>query len=682
MIKTIQSQQGQVIIPSIVIGAVSVIFISGFIGWATISFRAVRHTINSELAFQIAESGIEYYRWHLAHGQDDYQDGTGGPGPYVHDFKDKDENVIGHFSLDITPPPVGSTLVTVQSTGTVIADPNISRIVRAQFGKPSFAKFAWALNSEFVRFGTTAEVFGPIHSNVGIRFDGLAHNLVTSAKATYSDPDNSFQNVETFSTPGTTNWTAPAGVTSVIVEAWGGGGAGGQRTTNGCGGGGGGGAYAQGVVTVVPGNNYQIVVGVAGTTGDPGTNGGSSSFNINSILAVGGNTVGRNTTIGGLGGLASNSIGTTVVSSGGSGYTCSTTGGGGGGSGGSGSNGNSASGSSGASAVTNGGPGGNGRTGSQGNGSSPASSPGGGGGGGYRTSSSTRNGGAGSNGRVRLTYIVEDIQFGVFTKVNPADPVPPAAVPSRPDVFIAGRQFPVPAIDFTGITVDLADMKSDAQANGVYLSGSGALGYRLNMLANDTFDVYRVDSVVPDCGGAVTWSILSDTFLQNYPNPSNGIIFVEDHIWVSGQINTARLTIASGVFPDSPSTRTNIIVNNDLRYTNYDGSDTIGLIAQGNFFVGLVSEDDLRVDAAIIAQNGYVRRPSYSDSSCGSTSSRNLFTNYGMLGSNLRPAFLYSSSNGYQNRVYTYDANLLYGPPPSFPLTSDQYSTISWKEIR
>lgn len=29
---------------------------------------------------------------------------------------------------------------------------------------------------------------------------------------------------ETFTTPGDTSWTAPAGVTSVTVEAWGGGG--------------------------------------------------------------------------------------------------------------------------------------------------------------------------------------------------------------------------------------------------------------------------------------------------------------------------------------------------------------------------------------------------------------------------------------------------------------------------
>ncbi len=463
--------QGQILIQALVFGAIAAFFVSGLVSWFTISYKASRQTFNREQAIQIAEAGIDYYRWHLAHAPQDYQDGTGGPGPYIHDFHDKDGNIIGQFTLNITPPPLDSTLVTVESTGKVSADTNISRGITVKLAKPSFAKFAWVLNSEFVNFGSDAEVFGPIHSNVGIRFDGLAHNIITSAVADYNDPDHTGAN--------------------------------------------------------------EFGVHTHGNTLDPGS-----------------------------------------------------------------------------------------------------------------------------------------------------DPLPPSSVPIRPLIFEAGRQFPVPAVDFTGITVDLKDMKTDAKDNGVYLSNSGALGYRINLLTNDTFDVYRVNSVIAPCGGATTWSISGKTFLKNYPNPTNGIIFVEDHIWVEGQINTARLTIASGRFPDNPSTRTNIIANSDLLYTNYDGSDTIGLIAQGNFYVGLKSEDDLRVDAAIIAQNGYVRRLSYSSSSCGSTRERSLFTSYGILGSNLRPAFAYSSSNGYQSRVYIYDANLLYGPPPSFPLTSDQYVTLSWEEVK
>src|SRR5512137_1076121 len=69
---------------------------------------------------------------------------------------------------------------------------------------------------------------------------------------------------DTFTASGT--WTAPAGVTSVTVEAWGGGGAGGRASTSGYkGGGGAGGQYVIAVAIVVPGTNYAIGVGAGGT---------------------------------------------------------------------------------------------------------------------------------------------------------------------------------------------------------------------------------------------------------------------------------------------------------------------------------------------------------------------------------------------------------------------------------
>jgi len=87
--------------------------------------------------------------------------------------------------------------------------------------------------------------------------------------------------------------------------------------------------------------------------------------------------------------------------------------------------------------------------------------------------------------------------------------------------------------------------------------------------------------------------------LQNYPNPTNGLIFVEDNAWVDGQINGARMTLVAAKYPDT-GTRPDIIVNSDLKYTNYDGTDVVALIAQGDFTTGLVSQDTIRIDAAII----------------------------------------------------------------------------------
>jgi len=162
--------------------------------------------------------------------------------------------------------------------------------------------------------------------------------------------------------------------------------------------------------------------------------------------------------------------------------------------------------------------------------------------------------------------------------------------------------------------------------------------------------------------------------------PNNGIIFVEDHVWVRGQIDGERVTIASGTFPDTPASRTSIIINEDLTYTNYDGTDAIALIAQQDVSVGYDSENILDIDAALIAQNGRVGRWYYS-AWCGGSADRDTITVYGMIASNERYGFAYTDNTGYDTRNLIYDANLLYSPPPNFPLTSDQYEILTWEEI-
>lgn len=469
--------QGFILVNVLVFGVISVIVVTGLVNWGGTMLKDTRQLSAREQAFQIAEAGIDYYRWHLAHAPTDYKDGnaTTTNGPFYHDFKDKDGNVIGKFALTITPPPIGSTLVKIRSKGTVNDYPSVSRTIQTTLAIPSFAKFA-AVANDVMRFGAGTEVYGPIHSNDGIRFDGVAHNIVTSAKDKYIDPDN--------------------------------------------------------------GNTYR---------------------------------------------------------------------------------------------------------------------------------------------------------FGVYTTDSPTDPNPPAAVPNRPDVFQVGRQFPVPAVDFTGITTELSTMKTNAQSGGRYFAASGSQGYRIVLKTNDTFDLYKVTSLSSapnNCTNAQnqsewgTWSIQNQTFLQNYAFPANGIIFVEDHVWVEGQINTARLTIAAGKFPDNSSTRKDIMINKDLLYTNYDGQDVIALIAQGDITTGLFSNDTLRVDAALIAQNGRVGRYYYSANYCGVNAVQTAITLYGMIGSNRRYGFAYTDNTGYLTRNIIYDGNLLYAPPPSFPLTSDQYTTLSWEEIK
>ncbi len=467
-----------IIVQTLVFASIVVVIMAALASYSATAIRTGRTAFNREQALQAAEAGIDYYRWHLAHAPSDYQDGTGGAGPYIHDLKNRSGTTVAEFSLDITAPPVGSTIVKIESTGASSADPSYVRKVESSVAKPSIAKYAVAGNNAF-RFGTGTEVFGPIHVNGGIRFDGLAHNLVTSGTTSYTDTD----------------YDACTGANS----------------------------------------------------------------------------------------------------------------------------------------------------------------------------------------------------YGVHTCVSPADPTYPTALPVRQDVFEAGRLISQPTIDFGGFTTDLATLKSDAIANGFYrdVAGSGYVGYHMVLKTNDTFDLYKINSwaSLGSCSsspsGTLSWSVGAQTLEGNFPFPSNGIIFIEDHVVVDGQINGARLTITAADLPvpSNPNNYKNILTNNDLSYTNYDGSDSIGLIAQGGVMVGLQSENDLKIDAALVAQNGRVGRFYYYGSSC-TNKTRSIISLYGMIASYSRYGFAYTDGTGYVTRSITYDANLLYAPPPSFPLTSSQYEILSWQEVK
>ncbi len=180
-----RDRRGNILLFALVFGTISLsIIIVGVAGYAISENRASVKKHNSEAGFQIADAGINYYRWHLAHDKTDYQDGTGAPGPYVHSYTDKNGNVIGHYSLDISTPINGSTIITVTSTGWLDIQPGSRKIIKVRIGFPSITNYAFLTNSS-VWIGNNESVHGKFHSNSGIRFDGTTDSLLTSAVPTY-----------------------------------------------------------------------------------------------------------------------------------------------------------------------------------------------------------------------------------------------------------------------------------------------------------------------------------------------------------------------------------------------------------------------------------------------------------------------------------------------------------------
>jgi hypothetical protein len=475
-------RSGQTAVALLFLSAIIVTLVTGFISLAALFLQLSLRSQNELQAFSIAEAGIEYYRWHLAHAPQDFTDGTGHPGPYVHNYYDKDGIEIGQFSLAIVPPPTGSTVVTITSTGTVLADGSIKKIITVQMGISSILDYSLAINNNLL-VGRGTVVYGTLFSNGGIEFNGLAYGPVESAVSTWSDANNANK----------TEW-------------------------------------------------------------------------------------------------------------------------------------------------------------------------------------------------------------GVYTTLPPADPQPPTPPPARPDVFTAGRYFPVPAVDFSGISQNLATLKSIAQASGTYYGPSGAYGYQLSLATSGIYTMDKVTALVPAPNGCTNtsnvsgwgiWSVGSTTFVATGTIPLNGIIFSEDDLWVKGQIQNAHLTIAAGRFPSNASTWANITVNSSTLYTDYNGSDTIAYVAQNNFNVGLYSDNVLRIDGAIIAQNGRIGRFYYSppndgnnSNKCGPTVMRQLITLYGDLITNGQYGFGFDDGTGYQNKDIIYDSNLPYNPPPDLLQTANQYSILSWTEVQ
>ncbi len=179
-----KNQKGVSLVLIIVFIAILTIFGLTILQWSALQIKAANQAQEKELSFQIAEAGIEYYRWHLAHDNDDYQDGTGNSGPYVHDYKNTNGNVLGQFSLEIDPPPSGSTVVTIKSTGYLTSNPNLKRKIVSRVGIPSYAEYSFLINSN-TWFGNTEYIKGKLHSNGGIRLDGTCDSIISSAKTTY-----------------------------------------------------------------------------------------------------------------------------------------------------------------------------------------------------------------------------------------------------------------------------------------------------------------------------------------------------------------------------------------------------------------------------------------------------------------------------------------------------------------
>lgn len=177
----VSTQGGYTLVLALVFMLIFGILTTSLAGVVIFQKRVQFRIETEEKAIQIAEAGLDYYKWFLAHFPDDLQDGTGGPGPYVHDYVDPEATTTGQFSLEVT----GETqcgivhAIEINSTGWSNNDPSLTKEVFGKYARPSVAEYAYILNSN-VWAGNDRDITGPYHSNGGVRMDGTNNSLVTS----------------------------------------------------------------------------------------------------------------------------------------------------------------------------------------------------------------------------------------------------------------------------------------------------------------------------------------------------------------------------------------------------------------------------------------------------------------------------------------------------------------------
>lgn len=439
---TIQRYRKGSYLPIILIASVLFLaFASALIGLAMANIKRSANQEKAVSNLNIAEAGVNYYMWHLSHDDKDYCDGSACTGvspygPYIHDYKNSQGEIIGTYSLYIKPPAQGEASVQVRSIGKALNSKSES-IVVADIGMPSFARYSFVSNTE-CWFGENETTNGPVHSNVGVHFDGTSNGIVSASLKTYK-PASSF------------------------------------------------------------GGDGQYHDGVWGKGGPKG--------------------------------------------------------------------------------------------------------------------------------------------FWVY---------------------------PVPAVDFDKVSVDLNNLKIEAQKGGIYLDSSKSLGYYLK-LNNNSIEVYKVTRERS--------SGISATLLSIKSAPQNGVIFVNDNVWIDGTYN-GKLTVAASLSQGNQSAR--ISIKDNLLYAAKDGSANIGLISEGDITVPEYAAANLEIDGALLAQNGHVWFPNVAGVV------KNSISIYGSIASNLTWTWSYADStgrivSGYQTTAQTYDPYLTLSPPPQFP-TTGSFVLLSWRQ--
>ncbi len=174
-------QRGYLLVYVLVFSSIFMMILTSFVTFIVTQSRLIEQRVQFEQAGQIAEAGLNYYRWFLAH----YPNSTTTALTGV--YSDPELGPIGEYQLTLASTTYCGTIMSrqVNSRGFTYADPTVSRTLQARYARPNVAEYSFILNSS-VWAGDDRVINGPYHSNGGVRMDGTHNSSVTSQQSTWS----------------------------------------------------------------------------------------------------------------------------------------------------------------------------------------------------------------------------------------------------------------------------------------------------------------------------------------------------------------------------------------------------------------------------------------------------------------------------------------------------------------
>jgi len=140
-----------------------------------------------EQALSIAEAGLEYYRWFLAHNPTIMVAGVGLVSPYTHVVNDPEGSRLGEATITAAAQLSCGSVQWVDMVSEGKSDANVlfKRTLSSRYMRPSVAEYSNLLNAN-VWAGADRNITGRYFSNGGIRMDGTNNSTVESAVSTWT----------------------------------------------------------------------------------------------------------------------------------------------------------------------------------------------------------------------------------------------------------------------------------------------------------------------------------------------------------------------------------------------------------------------------------------------------------------------------------------------------------------